>query len=224
MASAGDVMYTLEEGRLAVELARKVVEAWVQGRKELKLPKDLPASFGNNAGIFVTINSYPGKELRGCIGYPEPIMPLIEALVDGAKSASTRDPRFPPVTPKELDSIIIEVSLLTPPELIKVKDPKDYLNLVKIGRDGLIVQSGFSRGLLLPQVPVEWEWDVHTFLDHTCMKAGLDADTWMEKGTKLFSFTAEIFDETKPKGEIVARPLSEKGTTKEGPRLPANRK
>ena len=217
-------MYSLEEGKLAVSLARKVIEAWVQGRKDLKLPDDLPESFKRKAGIFVTLNSYPDKELRGCIGYPEPIMPLIEALVDAAKSASTRDPRVPPVTAKELDRIVVEVSLLTPPELIKVKNPKEYLGIIKIGRDGLIAQNSFSRGLLLPQVPVEWEWDVHTFLDHTCMKAGLNADAWTEKETKMFSFAAEIFDETRPGGDIVARPLIEKGQAKEGSKPPTNKK
>jgi len=198
-------MFSLEEGTAAVKAARKVIEAHVQGKKIGKL--ELPKSFDELGGVFVTINTYPDKELRGCIGYPEPIFALKEAIVDSAKSASTRDPRFRAVTPKELDKLVVEVSLLSKPEIIKVAKPKDYLKAVKIGRDGLIVELGLNRGLLLPQVPVEWKWDVHTFLDHTCMKAGLMADAWLDPLTKLYSFTAQVFDETAPNGKVVELPL-----------------
>ncbi len=217
-------MYSLDEGRLAVSLARRTVEAWVQG-KDVKPPQDLPVSFHRDSGVFVTLNTYPDRELRGCIGYPEPVMPLVEAIVDSARSASTRDPRFPPVTAKELGHVVVEVSLLTPPALISVKNPREYLDFIKIGRDGLIADNGILRGLLLPQVPVEWKWTVHEFLDHTCNKAGLPMDAWTEKQTKMYSFTAEIFDELKPCGEIVARPLSgDGGSGKQGPTVPASRK
>jgi hypothetical protein len=218
-------MYTLEEGTLAVSVARRVVEGWVQGnKKDFKPPRDLPDSFQRDSGVFVTLNTYPEKELRGCIGYPEPVMPLIEAIMDSARSASTRDPRFPPVTAKELDKIVVEVSLLTPPELIHVKSPKEYLEVIKIGRDGLIADNGILRGLLLPQVPVEWKWTLHEFLDHTCNKAGLPMDAWTDPETKMYRFTAEIFAEVKPRGEIVARPLANGGPHKNGPTVPANRK
>jgi uncharacterized protein (TIGR00296 family) len=198
-------MFTLEDGTKAVRAARRVIEAHVKGKKIGKL--DLPGSFKELGGVFVTINSYPSKSLRGCIGYPEPVLPLREAILDAAKSASTRDPRFDPVSPKELDKIVVEVSLLTKPALIKVSKPKEYLEAVKIGRDGLIAERSMFRGLLLPQVPVEWKWDVHEFLDHTCMKAGLPADAWTEKDTKIFSFQAQVFDETEPHGDVVERPL-----------------
>ena len=218
-------MYSLEEGTLAVSVARRVVEGWVQGnKKEFKPPRDLPESFQRDSGVFVTLNTFPEKELRGCIGYPEPVMPLIDAIIDSARSASTRDPRFPPVTAKELDRIVVEVSLLTPPELIHVKSPKEYLEVIKIGRDGLIADNGILRGLLLPQVPIEWKWTVHEFLDHTCNKAGLPMDAWTDPETKMYKFTAEIFDEVKPRGEIVARPLANGGAQKSGPTVPANRK
>lgn len=200
-------MFSLEEGTAAVKAARKVIEAHVQGKKVGKL--ELPKSFDELGGVFVTLNTYPDKELRGCIGYPEPIFALKEAIVDSAKSASTRDPRFRAVTPKELDKLVVEVSLLSKPELVKVAKPKDYLKAVKIGRDGLIVELGMNRGLLLPQVPVEWKWDVHTFLDHTCMKAGLMADAWLDPVTKIYSFTAQVFDETAPNGKVVEMPLTQ---------------
>jgi hypothetical protein len=217
-------MYSLKEGTLAVSIARRTVEGWVQGKKDQKPPRDLPESFKRDSGVFVTLNTFPAKELRGCIGYPEPVMPLIEAIMDSARSASTRDPRFPPVTPRELDKIVVEVSLLTPPEQIHVKSPKEYLEVIKIGRDGLIADNGILRGLLLPQVPVEWKWTVHEFLDHTCNKAGLPMDAWTDPETKMYRFTAEIFDEVKPRGEIVARPLANGGAQKSGPTVPANRK
>jgi len=197
---------SLEEGTAAVKIARKVIESHVQGKKVGKL--EFPKSFDELGGVFVTLNTYPDKELRGCIGYPEPVFALKEAIIDSAKSASSRDPRFRPVSPKELEKIVVEVSLLSKPELVKVEKPKDYLKAVKIGRDGLIVERGMARGLLLPQVPVEWKWDVHEFLDHTCMKAGLPADSWLEPGTKLYSFTAQVFDETAPNGKIIEMPLT----------------
>jgi uncharacterized protein len=199
-------MFSIEEGTSAVRIARKVIEAHVSGKKVPKL--EFPKSFDELGGVFVTLSTYPDKDLRGCIGYPEPVFSLKEAIVDAAKSASTRDPRFKAVGPKELDKIVVEVSLLSKPELVKVEKPKDYLKAVKVGRDGLIAEKGMYRGLLLPQVPVEWKWGVHEFLDHTCMKAGLFADAWLEPGFKLYSFTAQVFDEKKPNGDVVEMPLT----------------
>jgi uncharacterized protein len=202
-------MFSLEEGTSAVRIARKVIEAHVNNKKVPKL--EFPKSFDELGGVFVTISTYPDKDLRGCIGYPEPVFSLKEAIVDAAKSASTRDPRFKALTPKELDKVLIEVSLLSKPQLVKVDKPKDYLKVVKVGRDGLIAEKGMYRGLLLPQVPVEWKWEVHEFLDNTCMKAGLFADAWLEPGFKLYSFTAQVFDEKKPNGDVVEMPLVPKG-------------
>jgi len=199
-------MYSSADGKLAVSLARRAIEAHLKG-KQIAPPPDLPDAFRRKSGVFVTLSTYPDRDLRGCIGYPEPVMPLAEAIVDSAVSAAARDPRFSPVTSKELSRIVVEVSLLTPPELVKVKSPAEYLKTIAIGRDGLIADNGFGRGLLLPQVPVEQDWDVHEFLDHTCMKAGLSAAAWTEKGTRLYRFTAEIFDELEPGGKVEARPL-----------------
>jgi uncharacterized protein (TIGR00296 family) len=199
------IMYSLNDGVSAIKIARTTIDHYLQNKD---LPKfDVPKNFKQKSGIFVTINRYPEHTLRGCIGYPEPQFPLIEALVDAAKSASTRDPRFPPVNQKELDKIVIEVSILTPPELIKAEKPKDYLKQITIGKDGLIIEKGMNRGLLLPQVPVEWKWDVRDFISQTCMKAGLLADCWFDKETKIYKFSAEIFTETKPKGKVVRKEI-----------------
>jgi uncharacterized protein (TIGR00296 family) len=198
-------MYSIEDGKLAVSIARKTIETYLKDKKtpDFKVPKH----FNENSGVFVTLNSYPKHNLRGCIGYPEPHEPLINALVDSAINAATRDPRFPSVKLKEMDKLVVEVSLLTPPEPVEAKNPQDYLELIQIGRDGLIVEKGASRGLLLPQVPVEWKWDVDEFLSHTCMKAGLPADCWLHESTRFFKFSAVVFSEDKPRGKITQREL-----------------
>jgi uncharacterized protein (TIGR00296 family) len=161
----------------------------------------LGKSFTEKQGAFVTLHTFPNHDLRGCIGIPLPVMPLKDAIIEGAKSA-TRDPRFPPLEERELDNIIIEVTILTKPELIEIEDPKDYPSKIKIGRDGLIVEQGFYKGLLLPQVPVEQRWDKEAFLSHTCMKAGLNPDAWFDKNIKISKFSGQIFTETSPRGEI----------------------
>jgi len=197
-------LFSKEEGMVAVKIARNVIEKYVKN-EEVTI-KDYPENFTKKSGVFVTINTYPKKELRGCIGYPEPVMPLIDAVIDSAKNAC-RDPRFPPLEKNELNRIVVEVSLLTKPEMIKIDNPINYTEKIKIGRDGLIAESGFYRGLLLPQVPVEWKWDKETFLSHTCMKAGLVSDAWLDKKTKIYSFQAQIFSEETPNGEIKEREL-----------------
>lgn len=197
-------MLTLEEGEKAVRLARSTVQQYVES---LSVPSSaLGGVFKEKQGVFVTLHTYPEHELRGCIGIPLPVMPLREAIIEAAKS-STRDPRFPPVKKNELDRIIVEVTILTKPELIKIENPRDYLSKIKIGRDGLIVEQGFNKGLLLPQVPVEQGWGKEDFLSHTCMKAGLLPDAWADKSTKISKFSGQIFTEVEPKGRIEEKRL-----------------
>ncbi|RLF34435.1 MAG: TIGR00296 family protein [Thermoplasmata archaeon] len=192
-------MLNLDEGKKAVSFAREVIEEYVKNKTVPEI--ELPDVFNEKHGAFVTIHTYPEYELRGCIGVPLPVMPLKEAIVEGATSA-TRDPRFPPLSPDELDNIVVEVTVLTEPELIRVDKPSDYLSEIEIGRDGLIVEQGFFKGVLLPQVPVEQGWDKEEFLSHTCMKAGLMPDAWFDKNTKIYRFSGQVFTETKPRGEI----------------------
>ena len=204
-------MFSDEDGRLAVKIARAVVESHVKHTKFVE-PK-VPDIFKKNYGVFVTLTTFPDDQLRGCIGYPEPVMPLIDALKDAALSACSRDPRFPPVTQDVLKKIRVEVSLLTPPEEVKVKKPREYISCIKVGEDGLIMQRGYSRGLLLPQVPVEWHWDAEEFLCQCCRKAGLMPDSWLQEGTKVFKFQAEVFSEDKPGGDAKRRsPSDEHGS------------
>ncbi|UCD14144.1 MAG: TIGR00296 family protein [Thermoplasmatales archaeon] len=197
-------MLSLEEGIKAVKLARNAVEQYVQNNTTLT--SELKGAFSEKRGVFTTLHTFPEHDLRGCIGFPLPIMPLKEAIIESAKSA-TRDPRFLPLDENEANHIIIEVTILTKPELIQVTQPKDYLSHIKIGRDGLIVEQGFYKGLLLPQVPIEQGWEKEEFLSHTCMKAGLLPDTWVDKNTKISKFTGQIFTEIEPKGKIKEKNL-----------------
>ncbi len=187
-----------KNGRMAVKIARKTIDLWVRSREKFD-PKtnDYPKGFDDPAGVFVTLHTHPSKELRGCIGFPEPRFPLIKALIEAAV-ASTQDPRFPPLEEDELGKVVVEVSVLTKPDPIRVKDPKDYPKKVRIGKDGLIVRRGIYSGLLLPQVAPEHNLDEKSFLSHTCLKAGLPPDSWMEKGIDIFRFQSLIFSEKNP--------------------------
>jgi len=192
-------MLSLEEGKKAVKLARDVVEQYV--KNNTTTPSELKDNFLEKQGVFTTIHTYPEHNLRGCIGIPLPIMTLKEAIIESAKSA-TNDPRFPKLNEKEINNIIIEVTILTQPQLIEVTEPKNYPKHIEIGRDGLIVEQGLFKGLLLPQVPVEQDWNKEEFLSHTCMKAGLLPDAWFDKNTKISKFSGQIFTELKPRGDI----------------------
>jgi len=198
-------MLNFEQGEKSVNFARNIVEQYVKNNR-VKLD-DLNKVFSEKQGAFVTIHTYPNHDLRGCIGIPLPVMSLKDAIIEGAKSA-TRDPRFPPLSKNELDNIIIEVTILTKPELIQISNPKEYLDEIVIGRDGIIVEQGFFKGLLLPQVPVEQGWDKETFLSHTCMKAGLSADAWFDKNTKISKFSGQIFTEISPRGDVKEKKIN----------------
>ncbi|HPD08325.1 MAG TPA: TIGR00296 family protein [Methanomassiliicoccales archaeon] len=191
-----------QEGALAVKLARRAIDAET---RNLDIDRfDVPDSFREKSGAFVTLRTFPGDELRGCIGYPEPVFPLAEAILRAAQGAC-HDPRFPPLRPEELDHVVVEVSILTPPEEVKVEHRLDLPGTIVIGRDGLIIERGMYRGLLLPQVPVEWGWDATTFLEQACLKAGLTPDMWLDRRTRIFTFKAEVFQEESPYGQIVRR-------------------
>ncbi len=203
---------SLEEGNFLIQLARNAVKEYLTTGKTVKTPENTPKKLFEHCGVFVTINSLKNgeKTLRGCIGYPYPTNPLAEAVIDSAISAAIQDPRFHPLSLKELCNVVFEVSVLTPPELIEVKKPEEYVAKIKVGEDGLIVEKGFFKGLLLPQVPVEWGWCEEEFLCHCCVKAGLSPDSWLTKGAKIYRFSAIIFGEETPQGEVKRLHLSEK--------------
>jgi len=185
-------MLTATQGKALIKLARKSIEG-VFSKKKPEYGKE-KKSFSRKQGVFVTLLKMPGRELRGCVGFPYPVKPLADAVADAAKTAAFSDGRFPPVEEKELKRIMIEISVLTEPELFEAEH-HELPNLIKTGKDGLIVQfSGFS-GLLLPQVATEQKWSSLEFLRGTCIKAGLPAETWLNPACRVYRFQAQIFDE-----------------------------
>jgi len=198
------LMLNINEGTKAVQFARRIIEEYITQREAPS--SDLGQSFQEKQGVFVTLHTCPGHDLRGCIGIPLPVMSLKDAIIESAQSV-THDPRFPPLEGNELDVIIVEVTVLTKPTRIIVKQPKDYPAHIEIGQDGLIIEHGFYKGLLLPQVPVEQAWDKEEYLSHTCMKAGLPPDAWLDNNIKISKFQGQIFTETKPYGPIEEKNL-----------------
>ena len=196
-----DTQLSDSDGVFLVKTARKAVTEFLSNGNRMKLESDLEEKFSFNSGVFVTLNNPDG--LRGCIGFPMPEKKLSHAIIEGAIAAATEDPRFPSVKTNELNDIVFEVTVLTPPVEIDVSDPTEYLEKIKVGRDGLIIRHSFSSGLLLPQVPVEYGWNVEEFLQHTCEKAGLSRDTWKNESVKIEKFEGIIFKEETPNGVIV---------------------
>jgi len=196
-----DTLLSDSDGGVLVKTARKAVTEFLSNGNRIKLESDLEEKFSFNSGVFVTLNNPDG--LRGCIGFPMPDKKLSHGIIAAAISAATEDPRFSPVKTNELNDIVFEVTVLTPPVEIDVSDPMEYLEKIKVGRDGLIISPSFSSGLLLPQVPVEYGWNTEEFLQHTCEKAGLARDTWKNESVKIEKFEGIIFKEETPNGVIV---------------------
>lgn len=184
-------------GEDAVRAARAFIEDETgAGRTEVALGED----FDRCGGVFVTLSRHPSGDLRGCIGIPEPVMPLREALEEAARSAC-HDPRFPPLSAEETGEVTVEVTLLTEPE--DVTCPRSELpQHIVIGRDGLILSYRGYRGLLLPQVASEYRWTPEEFLSHLSLKAGLSRSTWKNESARIQSFRGKVFRETSPGGEI----------------------
>ena len=201
------MLLELEKGAFLVKLARSAVETYLTQGVKISPPPQTPEELFEERGVFVTIKRFPSGQLRGCIGYPEPVMPLVLATIDAAISAATRDPRFYPVKVEELPGLVFEVTVLTPPEPIDAP-PGELPKAIKVGQDGLIVRCGLSSGLLLPQVPVEWGWDEEEFLSQTCVKAGLPPNCWLDPRCKFYKFQGQIFTEVRPYGEVIEEKIS----------------
>ncbi len=178
---------SIEDGEYLVKLARKAVEEAFKGRRVQD------TKYTDKMGAFTTIYLYP-HTLRGCIGYPLPVLPLSEAVIRSALAAAFEDPRFPPLREEELGYTVFEVSVLSPPVR---SGPEE----VEVGKHGVIVKKGPLQGLLLPQVPVEYGWDREEFLKQASLKAGLPPDGW--KDAEIYTFTARIFKEEKPGGRVI---------------------
>jgi AmmeMemoRadiSam system protein A len=165
--------------------ARAAIAAAIGVEEELPPATAPPPT--HRAGAFVTLRVH--GDLRGCIGYPEAELPLVDVVERCAVSAALSDPRFPALDRREWLRVKLEISVLGPIE------PVANVSEIEIGRDGLIAELGHRRGLLLPQVAVEWNWNREEFAGHTCAKAGLPRDAW-QRGAKLYKFEADVFGES----------------------------
>ncbi len=195
-----------EHGTYLVTLARRAIEGYFADGKRIA-PDRKDGALSEKRGVFVTLEEYPSHNLRGCIGYPLPVKELAPSVVDNALHAAFEDPRFPPLEKEELQKITVEVSALSAPEAVRASDPEEYPKKIKVGRDGLMIEYGYSSGLLLPQVPIEWNWNEAEFLGHLCEKAGLPQNMWKSPSVKIMRFEASIFCEKSPGGKIVQKRL-----------------
>jgi len=198
MTKASDVPHDesfLDHGeqRVLLDIARQAIEAWVRERETIDWSTfELTETLRSDCGCFVTVRA--NRQLRGCIGSIAHIDPLVQSVRDNAIGAASRDPRFDPITVEDLDTLTIEISALTQGDtpgtpLRRVRDVKEIL----IGRDGICIQVGERRGLLLPQVATDRNWNREQFLAATCAKAGVEETAWQQSEAQLYRFSAQVF-------------------------------
>jgi AmmeMemoRadiSam system protein A len=180
--------YSLEERKLLLQAAHEAIISALEGR-EIPLFTS-SAHLSEPRGAFTTL--YHEGELRGCVGYPTAMAPLFRTVIETARAAAFDDPRFIPVALAEADALCISISVLSRVKPIRAEE-------VQVGRHGLLISEGARRGLLLPQVPVEHNWDRIAFLEQTCRKAGLALDAW-RTGASIEAFTAEVFGDAAGEG------------------------
>ncbi len=185
--------FSAEQQRILLGIAHAAILAEVEGDSSSRKLLDFTsavADLSEPRGVFTTL--YLEGKLRGCVGYAMPVASLYRAVAETARAAAFEDSRFSPVTRDEARRLGISLSVLSRLRVIRPED-------VKVGRHGLVISSGGRRGLLLPQVPVEYGWDRETFLEQTCRKAGLPLDAWRKKAT-IEAFTAEVFSDSGVRG------------------------
>ncbi len=178
-------LLNIDQKRFLLKLARDSIIHYLDTGTYLKINIS-DGILKEKRGAFVTLKQ--DSRLKGCIGFPIPEKSLAETVIEAAAMAATNDPRFQPLSPEDLPKVTIEISVLTSPRAIQ--DPKE----IEVGKHGIIITQGPFHGLLLPQVPVEWNWDRETFLRQGCLKAGLDENAW-QRGARIEIFTAEVFEE-----------------------------
>ena len=177
-----------EAKRELIRLARRTIKEYLDLGRVPEYEPSLP-ELREKQGAFVTLKER--GQLRGCIGNFQSQDSLARLVQDMAVAAAVEDPRFPALTQSELEEVEIEISVLSPRE--EVSDPGE----IQVGRDGIYITRGGSRGVFLPQVATEQGWDRETFLENCCYKAGLPGDAWEKKETKIEKFTAVVFREEK---------------------------
>ena len=175
--------YSPEERKLLLGAAHEAIVSALE-RREIATEAPLP-HLAEPRGAFTTL--YHNGKLRGCVGYPMAAFPLFQTVIETARSAAFEDPRFLPITLEEARGLAVSLSVLSRLRPITAEE-------IEVGRHGLLISLGPHRGLLLPQVPVEHNWDRLTFLEQTCRKAGLPLDAW-RAGASIEAFTAEVFSD-----------------------------
>jgi AmmeMemoRadiSam system protein A len=181
-----DMDLSTADKQLLLQVARDSIAAQLQGKAAAPVKASAPV-LAEPRGAFVSLHRR--GQLRGCIGYIEALKPLLQTVQEMAPAAAFQDPRFSPLQADELADLEIEISVLTPMRLIKSTDE------IEVGKHGLYIIRGLSRGLLLPQVATQYHWDRQAFLEHTCNKAGLPPDAWQDPKTQIYTFRAEIFSD-----------------------------
>jgi uncharacterized protein len=197
-----------DEGRRVVRHARVALDAGIGPAPrpaEDPAGADVPPFLREPRGAFVTLKRYPSGDLRGCIGYPLPVLPLGIAIARAAVAAATEDPRFPPVRSPELPALTVEVSVLSVPVPVRGRAPEEIVRAIRAGRDGLIAEGYGTSGLLLPQVASEMGWSSEELLEGTCAKARLPPGAWRDPAVRLRRFEAEVFGEPTPGGAAERR-------------------
>ena len=204
-------MLTSEDGEALVKLARTAITAHLS-KTAVPTAARANSSLREPRGVFVTLlDNSTDHSLRGCIGIPFPIHPLVEQIKIAAVEAATADPRFKPIGLTELeDRIALEITVLSPMEPIWVKNPLDLRENIVVGRDGLMVEGMGAHGLLLPQVAVDEGFDSEEFLSQCCLKADLPPDAWLTGSVTVARFQGQVFAEEKPNGRVVERRLRPK--------------
>jgi AmmeMemoRadiSam system protein A len=180
------MMFEHDDCRRLLAIARSALEARV--RREIDRTPEISGTLGTPRGAFVSIHH--GDDLRGCLGRLEADWAVGRVVAHLGRAVADSDLRFPPVTVAEIPALTVEISILGPER--EMRSPDD----IEIGRHGLIVENGLRRGTLLPQVAAERQWDVATFLEQTCLKAGLSADAWT-CGASVLLFDAQVFSEVR---------------------------
>ena len=206
-------LLSIQEGKILTKFARQSIESYIRDRNTLELPQTTSKALFEHRGVFVTLKTQLERELRGCIGFLQPgpknhqkSLPLLKATQQAALNSALRDPRFPPLSISELDQILVEVSVLTIPETLDVKNRKDLPNHIVVGKHGLIIEAGtWHSGLLLPQVAPEQGWNAEQFLKGCCRKAGLNMECYLDPDIRVYIFQAQIFAEEAVRGKISER-------------------
>jgi AmmeMemoRadiSam system protein A len=178
---------SIEKREQLIEIVRHEVDSAANNSRIENYESDDP-DMNRKSGVFVTLYD-SAKQLRGCIGYIESDKPLINTISRAARAAAMSDPRFSPVTPEEVDDLVVDISILSPMEVIK------DIEKIEVGVHGLLISRGSYRGLLLPQVATKYKWDRERFLDEACIKAGLSENDWRKQSVEIKIFSAEVFGE-----------------------------